>query len=63
MPPSLSWRLNQAASKARRAESLARTANKILAEAQVNVKIPTESFESLHRVASEVLEARNRRVA
>ncbi|MDO4101030.1 hypothetical protein [Clavibacter michiganensis] len=52
MPRSLAWRLHSVERSAQRASSIAHTANEVLTKAGETRKLPTDTFASLHRVAS-----------
>ena len=63
MPAARAWRLNHIEQKAERAIVLATSANEALAEARIDVRIPTESFAALHEVAASMRAGQNRKVA
>lgn len=63
IPDAGSWRLNHVAQRAGRAVNLARTANEILEGAGLRDRVPTDPFEAMHQVTSELLTLRNRRTA
>ncbi len=63
MPSGTAWRMHHIEQRAERAHTLAVTANEILTNASVDVRMPVDTFASLRRVAAALRSQQDRRVA